>query len=158
MNKKKAFTLVELLVVIAIIGLLATLSVLSLNNARAKARDAKRVADVKQMMTALELYFNDNQQYTSSLVPGGQIASGTTVYMNVVPTPPTPPIAVTQYTYTPINDNASYTLEYFLEGNVGSIPAGSHIATFFRPSAAVPSVPGNRSCRCPAWESYPPCG
>jgi len=116
------------LVVIAIIGLLATLSVLSLNNARAKARDAKRVADVKQMMTALELYFNDNQQYTSSLAPGEQIASGTTVYMNVVPTPPTPPVAIQAYTYTATNSNASYTLEYYLEGQVGSIPAGLHTA------------------------------
>ncbi len=129
MNKKKAFTLVELLVVIAIIGLLATLSVLSLNNARAKARDAKRVADVKQIMTALELYFNDSQEYTSTVTPGGTIASGSTIYMNVVPAPPTPPTAITQYTYTATSSNASYTLKYYLEGNVGAITAGLHTAS-----------------------------
>ena len=61
--KKKGFTLIELLVVIAIIGLLSTLAVVALNSARAKARDAKRVGDVKQMQTALELYYNDNQSY-----------------------------------------------------------------------------------------------
>ncbi len=55
MKNKKGFTLIELLVVIAIIGLLSTLAVVSLNGARAKARDAKRVSDVKQISTLIEM-------------------------------------------------------------------------------------------------------
>ncbi|MFA7662345.1 MAG: type II secretion system protein [Patescibacteria group bacterium] len=51
----KGFTLVELLVVIAIIGILATLATVSLNGAREKARDARRISDVKQMATVLEI-------------------------------------------------------------------------------------------------------
>jgi len=51
---QKGFTLIELLVVIAIIGLLSTLAVVSLNNARTKSRDARRVADIEQIQTALE--------------------------------------------------------------------------------------------------------
>jgi prepilin-type N-terminal cleavage/methylation domain-containing protein len=64
-NKKQffAFTLIELLVVIAIIGILATVSVIALNNARAKSRDTKRVADIKQLTTALALYYNDKKEY-----------------------------------------------------------------------------------------------
>ncbi|MDD3711478.1 MAG: type II secretion system protein [Patescibacteria group bacterium] len=62
-NKKKGFTLIELLVVIAIIGILATLAVVALQNARKNARDAKRVADIRQVQTALELYFNDYSHY-----------------------------------------------------------------------------------------------
>jgi len=59
-NKKQTgFTLIELLVVIAIIGLLASVVLLALNSARGKARDAKRLADVRQMQSALELYYND---------------------------------------------------------------------------------------------------
>jgi len=54
-KKKKGFTLIELLVVIAIIGLLATLAVVSMSSARAKARDAKRVSDVRQMSTILDV-------------------------------------------------------------------------------------------------------
>lgn len=62
-KSKKGFTLIELLVVIAIIGLLSTLAVVALNNARQKARDAKRVADIKQVQTALELHTTENGQY-----------------------------------------------------------------------------------------------
>jgi prepilin-type N-terminal cleavage/methylation domain-containing protein len=60
LSKEKGFTLIELLVVIAIIGVLATLLLLQLGAARAKARDAKRISDITQIRTALEQYFDDN--------------------------------------------------------------------------------------------------
>ncbi len=59
MRNKKGFTLIELLVVIAIIGLLSTLSVVSLNSARAKARDAKRLSDIKNLQTSVSLAIID---------------------------------------------------------------------------------------------------
>src|SRR3954468_14399687 len=62
-NKQQGFTLIELLVVIAIIGLLASVVLLALNSARAKSRDAKRVADIRQMQSGLELFFNDCSSY-----------------------------------------------------------------------------------------------
>ena len=58
-NYKKGFTLIELLVVIAIIGMLSSVVLASLNSARAKGRDAKRLADLRAIATALELYYND---------------------------------------------------------------------------------------------------
>lgn len=57
---QKGFTLVELLVVVAIIGLLAGIATVSVNSTRVRARDARRIADVKQMQNALELYNNAN--------------------------------------------------------------------------------------------------
>src|SRR3989344_265671 len=52
------FTLIELLVVIAIIGVLASIVLASLNSARQKSRDARRLTDIKQIQLALELYFD----------------------------------------------------------------------------------------------------
>jgi len=56
-KKFKGFTLVELLVVIAIIGLLASIVLVSLSAAREKARDSRRKADLKQISTAIELFY-----------------------------------------------------------------------------------------------------
>lgn len=56
--KEKGFTLIELLVVIAIIGVLASIVLASLNSARRKSRDSRRIADVKQLQLAMELYFD----------------------------------------------------------------------------------------------------
>jgi prepilin-type N-terminal cleavage/methylation domain-containing protein len=63
MKPGKGFTLIELLVVIAIIGLLATLAVVAFGNARVRARDAKRVSDLRQIATAVELYKDEYGHY-----------------------------------------------------------------------------------------------
>lgn len=62
-RKPNGFTLIELLVVIAIIGILSGVVLTSLGNARAKARDAKRIVDIRQMKLALESYFISNNNY-----------------------------------------------------------------------------------------------
>ena len=143
MNKKKqGFTLIELLVVIAIIGLLSTLSILALNQARARARDAKRIADVKQIQTALELYYNEVGDYPATVTVGSPIVSpGGNVYLAAVPSAPTPidgaactPTAnFTQYAYTRYGTaqggTASYTLTYCLGAQINNIPATPQTAS-----------------------------
>jgi type II secretion system protein G len=59
---KKGFTLIELLVVVAIISLLSSIVMVSLNSAREKGRDAKRIRDIQEIHTAIELYILDYGQ------------------------------------------------------------------------------------------------
>ena len=62
----RGFTLIELLVVIAIIGVLSAVVLTSLNTARMKARDTRRIQDLDQIRTALELYYHDKGYYPAS--------------------------------------------------------------------------------------------
>ncbi len=59
-GQRNGFTLIELLVVISIIGLLASTVMIALNGARLKARDARRLADMRQLVTALDMYYDQN--------------------------------------------------------------------------------------------------
>ena len=72
-KSKKGFTLIELLVVIAIIGILASVVLASLNSARKKSRDARRVADIKQIQLALEMFFDANRSYPTGLYGTGDL-------------------------------------------------------------------------------------
>lgn len=66
MNRQKGFTLIELLVVIAIIGVLSSVALASLNQARIKARDASRISQLTEIRKALELYYLDRGYYPAS--------------------------------------------------------------------------------------------
>lgn len=136
---KKGFTLIELLVVIAIIGLLSTLAVVALGSARQKARDSKRLSDLKQVQTALELYYTDNNSYPVDTVTlgstdakclgtGGFAAEGGcsgTIYMGLVPAEPTP--GAEGYAYVGVT--SSFSITATLEGDINDLNAGEVEAT-----------------------------
>jgi uncharacterized protein (TIGR02145 family)/prepilin-type N-terminal cleavage/methylation domain-containing protein len=154
MKSKKAFTLIELLVVIAIIGILATISILALSNARAKSRDAKRAGDMKQIQTALELFFNDKQRYpTADEWASGQIYStstnATSTYMQIIPSAPTPAdgncsTGQNSVNYFPTSDGASYSISFCLGNTTGTLSSG--------PKCLTPGGIVNVDCSTP-----PPC-
>ena len=104
--KKRGFTLIELLVVIAIIGVLASIVLASLDSARKKGRDARRLSDIKQLQLALELYYDSNNAF-----PVGDTNNHLTAAQLEIPgyisKIPTDPLSGAAYTYTPYESTAS---------------------------------------------------
>lgn len=74
---KRGFTLIELIIVVAIIGILASIVLVGLGGFRAKGRDARRIADLRQTQNALELYFAKCGVYpgTSGSGTGGCVST-----------------------------------------------------------------------------------
>ena len=152
-KQKRGFTLIELLVVIAIIGILATLAVVALQQARQNARDSKRMADMKQVQTALELFFNENGRYpTEEEWNSGIIESESSnnVFMYNIPSSPTPAdgncqSASNTYIYTPQNNGASYTIDFCTGKQVSDLPEGAKQMT---PGGIIGGVSGGET---PSW-------
>ncbi|MBI2436674.1 MAG: prepilin-type N-terminal cleavage/methylation domain-containing protein [Candidatus Magasanikbacteria bacterium] len=139
MNKnKRGFTLIELLVVIAIIGLLSTLAVVALGSARQKANDSKRLSDIKQIQTALELYYTDNNAYPAGTAidlgstdyaclnsaTGFTTAACPSPYMGLVPKGPG---SSEYYSYTMAS--STYTITATLEVGAGGFTVGAITAS-----------------------------
>ena len=124
---KKGFTLIELLVVVSLIGILATLVLANLTSGRSRGRDAQRKSDLRQISTALRLYYNDRGSYPASNA-GKEImgcnagvsqcpwdtqwAIGATVYMSTLPKDPLPDQT---YRYEADSANDTFVLSACLE-------------------------------------------
>jgi len=70
--KGRGFTLIELLVVISIIGIVASIVLASLASARSKSRDVRRLSDMRQIQTAMALYYDDNETYPGPVTSWGE--------------------------------------------------------------------------------------
>ncbi|MCK4592373.1 prepilin-type N-terminal cleavage/methylation domain-containing protein [Candidatus Parcubacteria bacterium] len=103
---KKGFTLIELLVVIAIIGILASIVLVSLNDARNKGYDTQVKSDIAQIRNGMEIcYDNNNGTYVgcttaaalgiTNLTPPACSSDNTNGYVGVAATS----IGVTASTY-----------------------------------------------------------
>ena len=164
MKSQRGFTLVELLVVIAIIGLLSSVVFASLNSARTKSRDARRAADIRQIATALALYYGDNNNtypvatawfggtgncwgtVTDTWIPGGL-----STYMAKLPLDPKPTNCSSVYLYA--SDGRDYKI-------IAHVPESCETSTYKNikdpardggSNAAI--VDGNA---CWAWSYYTP--
>ena len=113
-RRRDGFTLIELLVVIAIIGILSSIVMASLNSARAKSRDAKRLSDIKSLQLALELYFDYNKEYPDGLTDGADGADETDLFPEYMSAKPKDPLGA-DYRYEACNSGEGYHLGTSLE-------------------------------------------
>jgi len=130
-KNKSGFTLIELLVALGIIGIILSLTVVSLSGVRQSARNAERISDIKQIQAALELYRANEGDYPSSITTGQALTAGSTTYMTIIPSNPgqndSDVCPVSDFVYT--KTGASYTLGFCLTKPSGNFSAGKKCAT-----------------------------
>ena len=159
---RRAFTLIELLVVIAIIGLLSTIAVVALGQTRKQAINLKRVADMKQLVTAFNMEYTSLGYYPSTATNwacmstvctgwSGQFGNVTAVDNIMIPT-----YLGSKPVYPP--DNSTYNYGgYIFNSNWGGdsgagLPAGTALIY-----ALVGSVPCNLGRLYTTTSSYTEC-
>jgi prepilin-type N-terminal cleavage/methylation domain-containing protein len=125
MKNKKGFTLVELLVVIAIIGILSSVAVVNLNSARTKARVAAAEGSLSNLMPAIILCFDDEEELQNHTNPcNGAAAAGNIVAGQAIcdatgaPNWPALPSTAWSYNTTSCNsDSANGTFTFDATGD-----------------------------------------
>ncbi|MBX4191351.1 MAG: type II secretion system protein GspG [Candidatus Doudnabacteria bacterium] len=112
---------------------------IDVKNPRAQSRDARRLADMRQMMTGLELFYNDNGRYPTATNGEPTPADGVKdaqfrTYIAETPRAPTPADgscteAQNKYTYSQLQNGASYKLNFCIGESAGGYSAGTHTAS-----------------------------
>jgi len=126
-NKAKGFTLIELLVVIAIIGLLSTLAVIYVGSSRSKARDARRLSDLRNMQSSIELYRTSNNDtlpvIDSATTWLGAASDTVSTYLGGTMSPvDTDPTNVSPYYYTLCSTTTSNGQKYIITSQLENLP------------------------------------
>ncbi len=104
--------MLELLIVIAIIGILVSMGTVAYSSAQKKARDSKRINDMKAIQSGLEQYYSDNNAYPAA---GSNCNPGVAYLPAGVPTDPKP-----SQSYAPSScTTTSYCYCATLEGTSG---------------------------------------
>lgn len=127
--------MIEMLVVLAIASVLLSGTLVLLQGARAKARDATREQHIKTLQSALSLYANNTGRYplsdSETVLTGSDAVSVALITSDSIPQIPRDPLNQGNYQYSYISaDSTTYTLFYYLEtDSVPGKPAGENSAS-----------------------------
>jgi general secretion pathway protein G len=129
-SNTRGFTLIELLVVISIIGMLASVVLASMENAKQKSRDGSRRAQLHQIQLALDMYYYSNRTYPpdSRFQPAALTTTMLSdissyivpTYISRLPTDPTWGDTANGYRYGTNNTATMYTLLMREEANANN--------------------------------------
>lgn len=126
---KRGFTLIEILISIAIIAILTAIGIVSYTSISKRSRDAKRMGDVEQIRSALEMYRSDNGKYPAVNVSGFGVVTNLNTdligggYMPSIPSDPQ-----TTYPYKIVATNNDITSGYYgycFEAHLETIATGN---------------------------------
>ena len=109
--KNKGFTLIEMLIVVVIIGILSSIVLVGVSGFRERARDTKRVADLRQVQNALEVYYAKNTVYPNQPADWAGLATSLAGLISSLPSNP----KGSDYTYVVSENKQHYVLGATLE-------------------------------------------
>lgn len=141
MQKKsqRGFTLIEILIVVAIIAILASVVLVGLGPTQAQGRDARRISDLREVQTGLELYYNKNGVYPTASTWADMTAALTQGNIGVSQIP-VDPSGNQKYSYENTAGASDYVIGAQLETNSSAF-AG------YNPPA---NIPNDFSLNCTA--------
>ncbi len=131
------FTLIELLVVISIVAILSTIIYSSVSDARVKARNTQRVANINQIEVAIALYQNDHGG-TPPGEDGVEYVNGNKKWIpdlvpEYIPELPSDPIDKNGNKFHYTKNGKNYEVIAFMEkhGNDASCGDGGHSCQYY---------------------------
>jgi len=121
-TRRRGFTLIEVLIAVSIVAVLSVIGIVSFSSVNARSRDTKRISDLEQVRSALEMYRSDKGSYpagTGSFSTLDSLNSTlVTTYLPTIPTDPKSTVASPiEYYYSPVGASAPY-YSYCLCGEV----------------------------------------
>ncbi len=139
---RDGFTLIELLLVIAIIAILAAVVLAGVASSRPKARDTKRLVDLKSIASALEFYNIDKGHYPvaaawvtgcdkagANWIPDGLDYAWSAKYIQIMPRDPSEDCGGSdQRSYQYQSDGVTYKITTTLESSSPPIASGETLA------------------------------
>jgi len=149
-KKYKGFTLIELLVVIAVIGMLASIVLVSLGPVRKKARDARRMSDIRQVNLAMEMCYDDSactgaEKYPDSAAGANNIDKIDTDSNPLYLDTPLDPLDTPPYQYTWTDGTDQYYCVYVkLEAEDNTFFCASNKGVLKK--TLTPYTPSNTDC------------